>query len=108
MTTLEWITADKPAIWWYCAVFGKRASALQQYLVKGQSVTVSGTVTEREWVDKEGQKRKSMDVRVNDLALQGGKPASAASAPRLETVRRPEPKQDGGSGFDDMNDDIPF
>jgi single-strand DNA-binding protein len=64
---------DKGTIWWNCSMFGKRADSLQQYLTKGQSVTVVGTVSEREWTDKEGMKRKSMDVRVNDIALQGGK-----------------------------------
>jgi single-strand DNA-binding protein len=64
---------DKPAIYWACSMFGKRADSLQQYLTKGQAVTVVGTVSEREWTDKEGMKRKSMDVRVNDIALQGGK-----------------------------------
>jgi single-strand DNA-binding protein len=64
---------DKGTIWWNCSMFGKRADSLQQYLTKGQAVTVIGTVSEREWTDKEGQKRKSMDVRVNDIALQGGK-----------------------------------
>lgn len=63
----------KEAIWWNCSLFGKRAEALQQYLVKGQAVTVVGTVAEREWIDKDGQKRKSMDVRAGDVALQGGK-----------------------------------
>jgi single-strand DNA-binding protein len=64
---------QKHTIWWSCALFGKRADSLQQYLTKGQAVTVLGTVSEREWTDKEGMKRKSMDVRVNDIALQGGK-----------------------------------
>jgi single-strand DNA-binding protein len=64
---------QKHTIWWNCSMFGKRADSLQQYLTKGQAVTVIGTVSEREWTDKEGQKRKSMDVRVNDIALQGGK-----------------------------------
>lgn len=64
---------DKGTIWWNCSMFGKRADSLQPYLTKGQSVTVVGTVSEREWTDKDGQKRKSMDVRVNDVALQGGK-----------------------------------
>jgi len=63
---------DKPTIWWTCSLIGKRAQALAQYLTKGQSVTVIGTVTEREWVDKDGGKRKSTDVRVSDVALQGG------------------------------------
>lgn len=64
---------DKGTIWWNCSLFGKRAESLSQYLIKGQSVTVSGSVSEREWTDQEGSKRKSMDVRVNELALQGGR-----------------------------------
>ena len=107
---------DKPTIWWNCSLFGKRAESLQPYLVKGQSVTVSGTVTEREWSDKEGNKRKSMDVRVNDVALQGGKPQGQqqdhSQAPQRPAPARPAPAArqapTGGSGFDDMTDDIPF
>ncbi len=64
---------DKNAIFWNCQLFGKRADSLAQYLVKGQSVTVSGNISEREWTDKEGNKRKSMDLRVNEVALQGGR-----------------------------------
>lgn len=94
---------DKPTIWWNCSLFGKRAESLSQYLLKGSAVTVTGTVTEREWTDKDGQKRKSMDVRVNDIALQGGK---RDAAPQAAPAQRTAPKQ--ASGFDDMNDDIPF
>ena len=95
---------DKATIWWNASIFGKRAEALSQYLVKGQQVTVIGNVTEREWTDKEGQKRKSMDVRVSDVALMGGKREAAPAA------QRPAPRQAArpSSGFDDMDDDIPF
>lgn len=102
---------DKPSIWWSCALFGKRAESLAQYLTKGQQVTVVGTVTEREYVGKEdGQKRKSMDVRVTDVALQGGKREEAAPAPRAQAPRTAEkaPQPRPASGFDDMDDDIPF
>lgn len=68
---------DKSAIFWNASIFGKRAESLAPYLVKGQAVTVSGTVTEREWKDKDGQPRKSMDIRVADVALQGGKREAA-------------------------------
>jgi single-strand DNA-binding protein len=89
---------EKPTIWWNCQIFGKRAASLSQYLTKGQSVTVSGTVSEREWTDKDGHKRKAMDVRVNDIALQGGK---REGAPATHT---PAPAYSGGG--DDS--DIPF
>ncbi len=71
---------DKHTIWWNCSLFGKRGESLAQYLTKGQAVTVSGTISEREWTDKEGNKRKSMDIRVADVALQGGKREAAPAA----------------------------
>ena len=93
---------DKNAIWWNCSLFGKRAESLSPYLLKGSAVTVSGSVTEREWTDKEGSKRKSMDVRVQDIALQGGKRDAAPQQAPQRQAQKPAP-----SGFDD-GDDIPF
>lgn len=92
---------DKPAIWWNCDLYGKRAESLVQYLLKGQQVTVTGTVSEREYEGK-----KYMSVRVNDLALQGGKPDGQQSQ-RQATQRAAQPANSGG--FEDMSDDdIPF
>lgn len=95
---------DKPTIWWNCSLFGKRAESLAPYLVKGQAVAVSGTITEREWTDKDGHKRKSMDVRVQDVALQGGKREAAAPA------EAPAPRKTAAqtAGFEDDGSDIPF
>lgn len=91
---------DKPAIFWNCSLFGKRADSLAQYLQRGQAVTVVGTLSEREY-EKDGQKRKAQDVRVNDVALQGGsKQQGAASAAKPQG--RPAPSPD----FED--DQIPF
>jgi len=95
---------EKPTIWWRCSLFGKRAESLAPYLLKGQAVTVTGGVTEREY-EKDGVKLKAMDVRVNDLALQGGKREESA-APRPAPAQRQAPRP--ASGFDDMDDDIPF
>lgn len=100
---------DKPSIWWSASLFGKRAESLQQYLTKGQQVTVVGTVSEREFTDKEGNKRKSMDVRVNDIALQGGRRDEGERQPSRaarQTQRSAAPA--GGGGFEDMDSDVPF
>jgi single-strand DNA-binding protein len=91
---------DKPTIWWNCGLYGKRAESLSQYLTKGQAVTVTGSVSEREWTDKEGNKRKSMDVRVNDVALQGGR---KNEEPQQERRQAPAPQQ---VNIDD--DELPF
>jgi single-strand DNA-binding protein len=94
---------DKPTIWWNCQLFGKRAESLAPYLVKGQQVTVSGSITEREWTDKDGNKRKTMDVRVNDVALQGGRKDAEQSRPQRHSA-----PENASAGFDDMDNDLPF
>ena len=91
---------DKPTIWWNCGLYGKRAESLSQYLLKGQAVTVTGSVSEREWTDKEGNKRKSMDVRVSDVALQGGR---KNEEPQQERRQAPAP-----APVDIDSDDLPF
>jgi single-strand DNA-binding protein len=93
---------DKGTIWWSCTLFGKRGEALAQYLTKGQSVTVVGTITEREWQDKEGAKRKSMDVRVSEIALQGGRKDAEPQEER-RTATKPAQVE-----FDDDGSDLPF
>ena len=99
---------EKPIIWWNCQLFGKRVSALAPYLMKGQQVTVAGTVTEREWTDKEGGKRKQMEIRVIDLALQGGKREQTDSpAPRPAPQAAPAPAHSFAGDFED-DGSIPF
>jgi single-strand DNA-binding protein len=87
---------DKPTIWWNCSLFGKRAESLAPFVAKGGKVTVAGKVSQREFTDKNGQERKSMDVRVTDVMLQGGKEQSEEQ-PR----RAPAPAADD-------SDDLPF
>lgn len=102
---------DKPAIWWRCQLWGKRAQSLQPYLTKGASVTVTGRLTEREWTDQQGQPQKTMELNVTDLALQGSKQdsqGSSAPAPRQQARQAPAKAQAQQNGFDDMADDIPF
>lgn len=89
--------------WARCSMFGKRGESVSQYLTKGQLVGISGEVRLREWNDEQGQKRSSLEVRVNDLTLLGKKDGQQAAQPRQQS---PAPQQSGG--FSDMDDDIPF
>ena len=96
----------KKTTWTNCSYFGKRGEAVAPYLLKGTQVAISGEVTNREYTDKDGNKRTSLDVRVNDITLLGSKTESNRSdAPTTET-RNEAPKQTGG--FADFEDNIPF
>jgi single-strand DNA-binding protein len=97
---------EKPTLWWNCQMWGKRATTLQQYMAKGQKVTVSGSIQMREYTDKNGDKKTAMDVRVNDVALQGGEQQARQAAPAKQAPARQAPAP---SGFDDFPDsDVPF
>lgn len=88
--------------WARCSMFGKRGESVSQYLTKGQLVGISGEVRLREWNDEQGQKRSSLEVRVNDLTLLGKKDGQQAAQPRQQA---PAPQQSAGD-WDDS--DIPF
>jgi len=68
---------NKGTNWIRCSLFGKRAEGgLPKYLVKGTQVAISGELKVREYEDKEGNKRTSVDVSVDKLDLIGGRSES--------------------------------
>lgn len=102
-------TRDKPSTMWVaCSIWGKRATSLQPYLAKGHRVTVSGSIRLEEYKDKDGTPRTALRMSVDQLDLPPKSDGQAAPAPQQQTPQpRPTPST-GGSGFDDMDDDIPF
>lgn len=107
---------DKPTIWWDASLFGKRADVLAQFLRKGQQVTVVGQVSEREYVTKDGVTKKAFSVRVQDVALQGGKRdddgGGTSYAPQSQPSARPATPQAAraaqAAADTDFEDSIPF
>ena len=73
---------SKTTSWIRFNLWGKRGGSLLPYLKDKTQVAVSGELANREYTDKEGQKRYSLEVRVNELTLVGGKQESAAPAER--------------------------
>ena len=94
----------KTTNWFACQVWGKRGESLAPHLIKGTPVTVFGALTLREWNDKEGQKRLSPDIRIDEIELQGGKKDSEPSQPSNPRNAQGAPK----ASISDMDDDIPF
>jgi len=97
--------------WLRCSLFGKRAEGqLPKYLVKGTQVAISGELRVREYDDKDGAKRTSVEVTVDKLDLIGGKQDDN------QQRSRPAPAAPYGGGFPEqggmpsepVDDDIPF
>ena len=97
--------------WANCSMFGKRGESVVPYLKKGTLVGIVGEVNLREYQDKEGQKRYSLDVRVNDLTLLGKKDSSQQQGGCSKPQQNEEFPPSGNKpkpSFDDLGDDIPF
>ena len=59
---------DKTTNWWRVSIWGKRGESLAQYLRKGDNITVAGEFSVSEYEGK-----TQLNIRANEVALQGGK-----------------------------------
>jgi single-strand DNA-binding protein len=108
---------------WHRVVFYDRLAEIAgEYLKKGRPIYVEGRLKTRKWQDKEGADHYTTEVIANEMqmlgsreGMGGGDDAGARSAGRDaggEASPRPASKPAGApkssTGFDDMDDDIPF
>ena len=106
--------------WHRVSMFGRLAEIAGEYLKKGSSVYIEGKLQTRKWQDKEGNDRYTTEIVANEMKMLGSrasggdtgmdKPASNAASSNKppRPVSNASPAAGGGSGFDDMEDDIPF
>ena len=98
--------------WFRVSMWGRQAEVANQYLQKGKLVYVEGRLSQREWTDRDGNKRMSLEVHGSDLQFIGSRGDEQASgAPsgggqsRGGSGGRSEPAPSNDSVTDD---DIPF
>jgi single-strand DNA-binding protein len=104
----EWV--DKPN-YFDVTVWGAQGENCANYLSKGRPVAVDGRLEWREWQDKEGNKRQSIDIIADsvqflgsrDGAENGGRFTPQSDVP-ADTADFQPAQSSGGSG----DDDIPF
>ena len=108
--------------WHRVTFFGRLAEIVSQYLKKGRSIYVEGRFKTRKYTDKDGQEKYATDIIASEMQMLGSRegmgepsygedeggarPARSQSNAR-QTAGAPAASKPG-SGFDDMDDDIPF
>jgi single-strand DNA-binding protein len=117
---------------WHRVVFNDRLAEIAgEYLRKGAQVYVEGSLRTRKWTDKDGIEKYTTEIRGDEMKMLGKRegmggpgggdddgggyesaprraaPAPAARAPSSAPASR-APAGKPASGFDDMDDDIPF
>ena len=123
---------------WHRVVFYDRLAEIAgEYLKKGRSVYVEGRLKTRKWTDKDGAEKYTTEIIADNMQLLGGREGggggdeaggggysrgaqggggdSGGGAPRQERsapAARPAASKPAAAksstGFDDMDDDIPF
>ena len=107
--------------WHSISFFGKLAEIAGQYLKKGSQVYVEGSLRTRKYTDKAGVEKYATDIRADTMQMLGSRqgmggeggggggysrPAAPAQRPAAAPAAAARPA--ASSGFDDMDDDIPF
>lgn len=97
----------RPTQWVDASIWGQRAEPMAPYLLKGkQIVAYLEDVHLQTYTKSDGTQNTKMVARLADLEfVAGGEQASSQPKPQPKPQAAP---QSQGSGFDDMDDDIPF
>jgi len=117
--------------WHRVVFFDRQAEVAGEYLKKGSSVYVEGRLKTRKWTDKDGVERYTTEVVAEVMQLLGSRQGmgggggggdedgggySERSAPQrpapasrpAASAPAPRPASKPATGFDNMDDDIPF
>ena|ERR1700733_14746803 len=96
---------QKRTEWHRIVVWAKQAEIAQQYLHKGSLIFVEGRIQTRQWDDREGQKRTTVEIVATNFRMLGGRgeggmtpgvgageiePQAAAAAAGAEDLPSPE------------------
>lgn len=120
--------------WHRVVMFNRLGEIAGEYLKKGSQVYIEGKLQTRKWQDKAGQDRYTTEVVASEMQMLGGRaggsadfgqdsggygqsaPAQQGAAPQRQSPSQRQsppsqqsaPQPQGGSNFDDFDDDIPF
>jgi len=108
---------QKRTEWHKIVVWGKSAEIAQKYLRKGSLIYLEGRIQQREYLDRDQNKRTSFDIVCVRFQMlggrgEGGAPASGGPAPG-EEAEAPHgapaaPVEEFSQGSEVSDEDIPF
>ena len=96
---------DKAVTTWLTGnLFGKRAESLAPMLKKGQQIGISGELTNRKYVAKDGTEKYSLEVRLNDITLLSNGNVSNSKENASGSVKTAS----SVNSIEEMPEDLPF
>jgi single-strand DNA-binding protein len=112
---------------WHRVVFNDRLAEIAgEYLKKGRSVYVEGRLKTRKWTDKDGAEKFTTEIIAQEMQMLGSREGMGGGgedssyggggggggyerpAPAARPAGAAKPAAKSSTGFDNMDDDIPF
>ena len=111
--------------WHRITFYDRLAEIAGEYVKKGRPIYVEGRLKYGKFTNKDGIEQNTCDIIATEMQLLGSRegmgnpsgddsgggysrPNAPASRPAPAAAARPAPAAKPSSGFDDMDDDIPF
>ena len=111
--------------WHRVTFYDRLAEIAGEYIKKGRPIYIEGRLKYGKYTDQAGVEKNTVDIIATEMQLlggregmggpsggdeEGGAPARRPAAPRPAAAGAPvgKPAAKPASGFDDMDDDIPF
>ena len=99
--------------WHRVSFFGKTAETCGQYLKKGNSVYIEGSIRTNKWKDQSGQDRYTTEIRGYQMQMLGGRSGGSSAAfdedgSSSEAPRGRPAAASSAPDFGAPEDDIPF
>src|SRR5215831_12385121 len=112
--------------WHRVTFYDRLAEIAGEYLKKGRPVYIEGRLKYGKYTDKDGIERNTVDIVAEQMQMLGGRDSGgdegggysrsrdsdegggAPARPAARPAPAPRPAPKASTGFDDMDDDIPF
>ena len=92
---------ERKTDWVDVVAWRQTAEFICKYFTKGQMIAVTGSIQTRSYEDKNGNKRKAVEIMAKEVSFCGSK-----EAPKQE--RQEPPLPDTSDGWLDGDTDLPF
>jgi len=89
--------------WHNVTCFGKLAEIAEKYIKSGKMVFIQGSLVTQKYTDKNGVEKTSTHVKADTIRLLGGEKTDNNKPAQTNSK-----SANIGSGFDDLDSDIPF
>lgn len=111
-TTDSWKNKDgtkqEKTEWHNIVLYRKLAEIAGEYLRKGSSVYIEGSLQTRKWTNKEGQERYTTEIIGNSMQMLGSKSSQSTNVPDVPEAKESEEYTRGSAAVEGADEDVPF